>query len=233
KDGLARGCLLRFLLAPRLSATVGAVIQEHLDREGSIVARSLLVRHAVLRLRPALRLYVLEEKALVIVPLMREILEIGLFKNIFLDKGTRSLLAQVQIDGADQRLEGIGKNRGILSSARLVHIVAEQDVGAESDLHGEFGQRLAIHDLGPQPRKKALVLLRKLEKKVFGRYVAQHGIPQELKPLVGEQVAVGLATKDGTVEQGLLVQANVADRPTDESLQVLPRHPRFGDTLAA
>ena len=67
--------------------------------------------------------------------------------------------AVLEVDGAEQRLERVGEDAGLVPAAGGLLAAAEQQVGAEpvrADAAGDVGQRAHVHDRGAQLGQLAL-----------------------------------------------------------------------------
>src|SRR4051794_1101532 len=121
------------------------------------------------------------------------------------DEGGRDLDAVLDVDRADQRLDGVGEDRGLVPAAAALLALAEQEVVTDAERAGDVRKRAAVDDGGTQFRELALGLVRVPVVERVGDDEAQHGVPEELQALVGRQVAV--LVRVGAVRQGPLEQA--------------------------
>jgi hypothetical protein len=106
-------------------------------------------------------------------------------QQVVLDEAPRGLEALVEVDGAQHRLEGVAEDGGPPAPARFHLGVAQEEEAAEADLVRPPGQdglrdqeRLGLREL-------ALVLVGMTPVQVLARDQAEHGVPEELQPLVG------------------------------------------------
>src|SRR6478672_279504 len=118
-----------------------------------------------------------------------------------------------EVDRADERLDRVGQDRGLVAPAGGLLAPAELDVPAEVDGAGHLGEGAGVHDRGPQLREAALGEVRVGAEQRVGDDHAEHRVAEELQALVGRQAAVLVGERpvgQGAVEQ-LGVQLGVAE----------------------
>ena len=115
--------------------------------------------------------------------------------------------AAVEVDRAEQRLEGVGQDRGLVAAAGALLAAAEPDVAAEVELAAHLGQRAHVDHRGAQLGQLALGQVGVVAVERVGDDQAEHGVAEELQPLVGRQAAVLVGV--GAVGQRPLQQARL------------------------
>ena len=124
------------------------------------------------------------------------------------------LEAAAEVDGTDHGLDGVGEDRGLVAAAGRLLAAAELDVLAEPDVAADLGQGAGVDDGGAQLGQPALGEVGVGEVERLGDDDAEHGVTEELQPLVGRQptVLVGVrAVRQGALEQ-LGVQHRIPER---------------------
>ena len=98
--------------------------------------------------------------------------------------------ARRQVDRADDGLDGVGEDRGLVAAAGGLLAAAEADVVAEAEGAADVGQRAHVDDGGAQLGQLALagVGVRVVER--VGDDQAEHRVAEELQALVVRQPAV-------------------------------------------
>ncbi len=103
----------------------------------------------------------------------------------------RDLAAEVEVDRADDRLDGVGEDRRLVGAARERLAATEPDERTEPDRTGHFGERDRRHETRPALGEFALV--------EFGGVIAEQldrdrltedRVTEELESLVGRNAAV-------------------------------------------
>src|SRR5581483_12161408 len=180
---LVRGLLLGLLLGVADPPSVRPAREE--DRRGEL----LLV------IRPALADPVLGERVQI---LRRELLKERLVvaSHALLDVGDHEgaeqaldqppghVETEIEVDRAEHRLEGVSQDAGLVAPPGHLLSPAEPDVLAEVQVARDVGQRVHVHDGGPELGELALGHLRELAVREVGHHEPEDGIPQELEPLV-------------------------------------------------
>src|SRR6185312_3095971 len=140
------------------------------------------------------------------------------------------IVAAVEVDGADQRLDRVGQQAGARAPAGGLLSDAEQKMGAEAELLSPGGQA--------RPRDEERLLLRQSPLGVLGILVEQlvrhdrrqHGVAEELEPLV---ISPGPALAgERLVRQRQLEQVRVLKTIPDDRFERLGQKPRFPYFLA-
>jgi hypothetical protein len=124
--------------------------------------------------------------------------------------------AGVQIDGADQGLEGVGQDGGPAMTAGLALAGAQFQEFAQTQPVGGHGQRLAADHARAQARELALGGLRETLRERLGNHESEQGITQELQALV-------VLTPRTAVGQGAAQQARVGETVAQAQLQQVQR----------
>ena len=117
------------------------------------------------------------------------------------------------------RLEGVGQDRRLHPPARGVLALAEQQAVAELDRQRHLGQRAGVHDRLAQVGELPLGQLLVAAVDEVGDDPAEHGVAQELEPLVGRVAGVLRAPR--AVGQGLVQQCRLLELVADPLRQRL------------
>ena len=115
-----------------------------------------------------------------------------------------------EVHGADDGLDGVGEDRGLVAAAGGLLAAAELDVLAEADLAADVGQGAGVDDRRAQLGQPALGEVRVGEVERLGDDDPEHGVPEELQALVGGETTVLVGVR--AVGQGALQQLGVQDR---------------------
>ena len=91
----------------------------------------------------------------------------------------------LQVDRADDRLDGVGEDRGLVATAGGLLAAAELDVLAELDLAGHVGQGAGVDDRGAQLGQPPLGEVGVGDVERLGHHDPEHRVAQELQALVG------------------------------------------------
>ena len=141
--------------------------------------------------------------------------------------GRRPVEAAAEVDGADHGLDGVGEDRGLVAAAGGLLAAAELDVLAEADAAADLGQRAGVDDRGAQLGQPALGEVGVGAVERLGDDDAEHGVAEELQPLVGRQAAVLVGVRavgQGALEQRSRVQgleASVRGAPASDGCGVV------------
>ena len=98
--------------------------------------------------------------------------------------------ALVQVNGADDRLQGVGQDRGLVPAAGALLALAQADITAELQPAGDAREGAHVDDGRAQLGQLALGQIRVRAKQGVGHDQPEHGVAQELQPLVRRQAAV-------------------------------------------
>ena len=112
-----------------------------------------------------------------------------------------------QVDRADHRLHGVREDRGLVPAAGALLAAPEQQVVAQAERACDVGQRPHVDHGGPQLGELALRELRVRGVQRVRDHQAEHGVAEELEPLVVRQAAVLIgvaAVGQGTQKQRLV-----------------------------
>ena len=129
----------------------------------------------------------------------------------------RRLEPAVEVHRGDDRLHRVGQDRRLGAPARRVLALAEPQRRTEVELLRDLGQRLGAHDRGAQLRQLALGHLGVVLVDVVGDDEAEHGVTEELEPLVRVLDAVLRAVR--TMGQGAVEEGVIGEFPTERDLQ--------------
>ena len=101
------------------------------------------------------------------------------------DKLPRGLEAAIKKDGAQERLERVGKRRWPVATARNLFPAADQQMAAQADLTGAFGKAAAVDQLGARLGERALSKSGKFFIELLSQHELENRIAQEFEPLIG------------------------------------------------
>src|SRR5919106_2999751 len=106
------------------------------------------------------------------------------------DERRRGIQAAVQIDGADQSLDRVGQDRGLVTATRGFLTPAQVHVRAQLESSPYLGEGAHVDDSRPQLGELTLGQVRVAMKEGVGDDEPEHGVTAELQPLVRRQPAV-------------------------------------------
>jgi hypothetical protein len=98
--------------------------------------------------------------------------------------------ALVQVDRADDRLEGVREDGRLVPAPGALLALAQAHVGPELEPAGDAGQGPHVDHRGAQLGQLALGQVGILPEEGVRHDQAEHRVAQELQPLVGRQAAV-------------------------------------------
>jgi hypothetical protein len=98
--------------------------------------------------------------------------------------------ALIEIDRADHRFKGVGEDGRLVPATRALFTPAEPDEGAEFQTATDLRQRTRIDHRGPQLGQLAFGQVGVGRVQRVRDDEAEHGVPEELQPLVRRQTAV-------------------------------------------
>ena len=118
--------------------------------------------------------------------------------------------SRIEVDGTQDRFEGIRQDGGLLAPARRLLTPAQQEDLADAEAVGHLGQHAGVHHgrahLGQHPLGEAGIAL----VAVPGHDEPQHGIAEELESLVGGRTTLLLAAP-APMGQRVLQKTDVAE----------------------
>ena len=132
------------------------------------------------------------------------------------DERSRCLRTTIQVDRSDDRLEGVGQNGLLVAPTGRQLPVPEADRITQPDNPGHLGERRSTHDRGADHGQVPLRKARVVPEKLVGYHHSQHGVAQELQPLVG-RAAILRAPR--TVSRRIPQQARVSEPVAEAGLQ--------------
>jgi hypothetical protein len=122
------------------------------------------------------------------------------------------------VHGADQGLDGVGEDRGLVAPAGALLAATELDVLAEPDAAADLGERPGVDDGGAQLGQPSLGQVGVLGVERLRDDDAEDRVTEELEPLVGGQPAVLVGERP--VRQGAVQQPGVQDRIPEGGTQL-------------
>ena len=93
-------------------------------------------------------------------------------------------------DRPDQGLDGVGQDRPAVPAAGRLLTAPQPDGRPDTQVPADGGQRTGVDDGGTQPRQRPLPDVGESSVEPLGDDHPEHGVPEELQPLVGRQPAV-------------------------------------------
>ena len=123
------------------------------------------------------------------------------------DHGERRVEAAIEKDGAEHRFERIGDDRRAVSATALLLAFAEAQRGAQIERPREPRERVALDEMGADPRQVAFGYLREAVIEKESDHAVQHRVADEFEPLVVNGAVAA-------VRQRLVQQIAIAKRVT-------------------
>ena len=107
----------------------------------------------------------------------------------------------VEIHGADERLESIGKRAGALASAVGLFAAPHHEVASDAEALGEDVEAVARDDAGADFGEVAFAEVGKLIEEILGEDELEDGVAEEFEALIVEVMALGFVTEAGMGER--------------------------------
>ena len=130
------------------------------------------------------------------------------------EPGPHGLVADVQVERPDERLERRRQQRRSTATGALGLAFAEEQVRPEVEATRQAGESGGRDDRGATGGQGALVVVRVARVEGLGHAQADDGVTQELEPLVVAADSVRVLVEPAGMDEGLLEQVQVADRET-------------------
>lgn len=173
----------------------------------------------VARVAAPLALRVLEEGALEV--------EVGTVGGDFLevrqevggDERPGRLEAAVEVDGAEDRLEGVPEDRGARASAGEVFLAAEVEEVADADGAAFFGEDGLADEEGLDLGEVALTLVAVAFEEVLGDDEVEDGVAEEFEALVGGDALLLVRVDVRSVPESAVEEAGVVEPVMQAFLQ--------------
>lgn len=175
---------MRFFLASSLSEAHSLTGDQHLDTERLVVVRALFRADQVAGVSPSFPLRVFQKDALEVEKAAIGDNSLDVTQEVALNEGVRGLEASVEIDGAQNCLEGISDDRRPVSSSRQVLFSAEQEMVTESDSAAPLRENDFADEYGFDLGEIAFTFVLKLPIEVFRDQQVQYGVAEKLEPFV-------------------------------------------------
>lgn len=204
---ISAGFLVTLLLGVALSATAFLTVYDNLRIEK---------RRTVFRLC-FIQQDIFKPHLVLLAPFQKLALEVNFLIGdlVYVYEATHYLLGNkgftisespVQIDGADEGLEGVA------SKVVIVCVVASCALKqfVQAYLYGELAERFALDNLAAGVRQKTFTLAGEMMENYLANHSAQHRIAQELQPLVVEGSSALGVSRHRLMHQRLLIKANLA-----------------------
>ena len=125
--------------------------------------------------------------------------------HAFLHEASAASVALIQVDGADERLEGVAEDVTVM---RLWAHGGDHHL-VQPHLEGDAVKRIALHDLRPCAGQEALLLVGEVFVEDVGHGDAQDSVAQEFQPLVVAGVLARGRVVRRAVGEGLLIEPHV------------------------
>ena len=122
----------------------------------------------------------------------------------------RGLPAGVEVDRPEDRLEGVGQDGGLGPATRSFFAPAQQEDLTHSEPRRHLRQDAGVHHGGADLGQLAFGEVGEAVERVAGHDETQHGVAQELEPLVGGRASLLLAAP-APVGEGVLKEAQVGE----------------------
>ena len=126
--------------------------------------------------------------------------------------------------GAQQCLERVGQNRGLVGAAAGQFALAELQQGADLEPAGHIGQGVGVHHRGPQLCEPSFGVVGEAPVQVVGDHQAQYGVTEKLEALVVRNRPVLVAV--AAVHQGKLEKLGIDGDPQLVELVMNAAHGR-------
>jgi hypothetical protein len=155
----------------------------------------------------------------------------GLYDVAF-DEGSRGVESTVEIKGGDDGLEGVGEERGFLSSAALLFAATEAEHGSESDAIGDMAEMAAADERGTKTRELAFASVREETVEALGDGETEDSVADKFKLLVvaggrRRSVRIGLVG-EGAMGEGESEEVGPAEAMVEEGRGGLARRSSCG-----
>ncbi len=111
----------------------------------------------------------------------------------------RGLVAAVQVDRADQRLQAVGQDGAAPETTALQLAAAQAQHFTQPEAAGDHGQRLFPHQHGAHPRQIAFCRLRQAQEYRLADDEVEQRVAEELEALV--VVAAGASVGERALQQ--------------------------------
>ena len=137
------------------------------------------------------------------------------FQYLLFDELLAPAVALVHVDGADEGFEGIAVHVAVVRSR--ADVVLHQLV--QADFHGQFVQRLALHDFRAGVGQESFALPFETLEEDVGHDGVQDGVAQELQAFIVQRAAALGAYEGGFVQHGLLVVLYAARKKAQDAVK--------------
>ena len=201
-----RGLLLALLLGIADALAALDVLDEHLsDEHGTVLAVALLLQVAELHL-DAVLLAPLQQLRLEVDFLVGHLVDVDdLRQDALLHEAHAGVVASVQIDGADESLEGVATHVAVVRR----RMPGRLDELCDAHFLRQLAQRVAAHQLRARIGEEALALALETAVHDVAHDGIEDGIAQKLQPLVVQRLALLVATPYTLMQQCLFVMLDV------------------------
>ena len=217
--------------APRrtLADAEDLAVDPDLDAERLLVVRAGRVQQAILRSLTGAPLRVLLQPALGALQAEERRLQRELRRGEPDQPVPDEVVAEVQVEGAGQRLERRCEQRRSPPAAALGFAFAKQEVRAEVDAAGEARKAGGRDDRRTARGERAFIVVGMPRVQGLGDGEVHDGIAQELESLVVPAGGLGMLVEPTGMDECLLQQVKVPDREAEPLRDGLsPSHRRRG-----
>ncbi len=140
----------------------------------------------------------------------------------FQDDRSRNLNPSIEVDGGNNRLHGVGKDRGLFPAPGGFLSPPERQVRSEIEAQRQSGEFITVHAGRPHLGHRPLAQVRKGRIKVICYDQLQDRIAQKLHPFV--VIARRTFGSERTMQQGVFKERLVGEGVPESCLKVFPHY---------
>ena len=138
-----------------------------------------------------------------------------------LDQLRRDREVAVEVHRPEDRLERVGEDARLVTAARALLPLAEQDEVADPEATGDVGEGVHVHDRRAELRQLALGELRVGAVGHVGHDQPEHGVAEELQALVRD--VESLFERERAVRQRRFAEPGVTERYAERAVERVDR----------
>ena len=154
--------------------------------------------------------------------LARHLLQVDVvLEYLLLHELLASVVPLVEVDGTDEGLERVTIHVAVVRG-RAGGILHEL---VQPDFHGQLVERFALYDLGAGVGQEAFALAFEVPEDDVAHDCIENGVAQELQAFVVQRPSLFRAERGRLVEQGLLVDFQVAGKEAQDAVETKIRLP--------